>query len=54
MRHSGMLVLINADEGGVVDFTAPAARTGKSLLVDLINVLATGRPMPVISQLPAI
>ena len=37
--------------------TEPAVsppRTGKSLLVDLINVLATGRPMPVISQLPAI
>jgi hypothetical protein len=34
----------------LIGFTAPAARTGKSLLVDLINVLATGRPMPVISQ----
>jgi putative DNA primase/helicase len=34
----------------LIGFTAPAARTGKSLLVDLINVLATGRAMPVISQ----
>jgi hypothetical protein len=31
-------------------FTSPAAGTGKSLLVDLCAVLATGRPMPVISQ----
>jgi hypothetical protein len=31
-------------------FTAPAAGTGKSLLVDVAAMLATGRPMPVISQ----
>jgi hypothetical protein len=31
-------------------FTAPAAGTGKSLLVDIAAVLATGRLMPVISQ----
>ena len=31
-------------------FTAPAAGTGKSLLVDIAAMLATGRPMPVISQ----
>jgi len=31
-------------------FTSPTAGTGKSLLVDLAAILATGRPMPVISQ----
>jgi hypothetical protein len=31
-------------------FTAPAAGTGKSLLIDLMSVLATGRLMPVLSQ----
>jgi hypothetical protein len=31
-------------------FTAPSAGTGKSLLVDIASVLATGRLMPVISQ----
>jgi hypothetical protein len=31
-------------------FTSPAAGTGKSLLVDVAGVLATGRPIPVISQ----
>jgi putative DNA primase/helicase len=31
-------------------FTAPSAGTGKSLLVDIAAVLATGRLMPVISQ----
>lgn len=31
-------------------FTAPSAGTGKSLLVDVVAMLATGRPMPVISQ----
>jgi hypothetical protein len=31
-------------------FTSPAAGTGKSLLVDLMSVLATGRLMPVLSQ----
>ena len=31
-------------------FTAPLAGTGKSLLVDLVAVLAIGRPMPVIAQ----
>jgi hypothetical protein len=31
-------------------FTSPTAGTGKSLLVDLCAILATGRPMPVISQ----
>jgi hypothetical protein len=30
-------------------FTAPVAGTGKSLLVDLISILATGQPMPVIA-----
>ena len=34
----------------LIAFTAPAAGTGKSLLVDLISVLATGRAMPVLSQ----
>jgi putative DNA primase/helicase len=31
-------------------FTAPAAGTGKSLLVDLIAIIASGNEMPVISQ----
>jgi hypothetical protein len=31
-------------------FTSPTAGTGKSLLVDLMSVLAIGRPMPVLSQ----
>ena len=31
-------------------FTSPAAGTGKSLLVDIAAILATGRPMPVIAQ----
>ena len=31
-------------------FTAPTAGTGKSLLVDMIAMLATGRLMPVIAQ----
>jgi putative DNA primase/helicase len=31
-------------------FTAPAAGTGKSLLVDIASVIATGHPCPVISQ----
>ncbi len=31
-------------------FTAPAAGTGKGLLVDIIAMLATGRPMPTIDQ----
>jgi hypothetical protein len=31
-------------------FTSPSAGTGKSLLVDVVAMLATGRPMPVISQ----
>ena len=31
-------------------FSAPAAGTGKSLLIDLFAILATGRPMPVIAQ----
>ena len=31
-------------------FTSPAAGTGKSLLVDVVALLATRRPMPVISQ----
>jgi hypothetical protein len=31
-------------------YTSPAAGTGKSLLVDIAAVLATGRPMPVIAQ----
>ncbi len=31
-------------------FTSPSAGTGKSLLVDLMSVLAIGRPMPVLSQ----
>ena len=34
----------------LIAFTAPAAGTGKSLLVDLMSVLATGRLMPVLSQ----
>jgi hypothetical protein len=34
----------------LIGFTAPTARTGKSLLVDLINILAAGRLMPVLSQ----
>ena len=31
-------------------FTSPTAGTGKSLLVDVAAMLATGRPMPVIAQ----
>jgi hypothetical protein len=31
-------------------FTAPAAGTGKGLLVDIVAMLATGRPMPTIDQ----
>jgi hypothetical protein len=31
-------------------FTSPVAGTGKSLLVDICAMLATGRPMPVIAQ----
>jgi hypothetical protein len=31
-------------------FTAPMTRTGKSLLVDVVSILATGRAMPVKSQ----
>jgi hypothetical protein len=31
-------------------FTSPMAGTGKSLLVDIAAILATGRPMPVIAQ----
>jgi hypothetical protein len=34
----------------LIGFTAPAAGTGKSLLVDVMSVLATGRLMPVLSQ----
>jgi hypothetical protein len=34
----------------LIGFTAPTAGTGKSLLADLMSVLATGRPMPVLSQ----
>src|SRR5262249_18276990 len=34
----------------LIAFTSPSAGTGKSLLVDLMSVLATGRPMPVLSQ----
>jgi hypothetical protein len=34
----------------LIAFTAPAAGTGKSLLVDLICILMTGRLMPVLSQ----
>ena len=31
-------------------FNAPTAGTGKSMLVDLVSVIATGRPAPVIAQ----
>src|SRR5207245_182808 len=31
-------------------FTAPTPGSGKSLLVDMVAMLATGRPMPVIGQ----
>jgi hypothetical protein len=34
-------------------FTAPAAGTGKGLLVNVIAILATGRPMPTIDQPPS-
>ena len=34
----------------LIGFTAPVAGTGKSLLVDLMSILATGRLMPVLSQ----
>lgn len=34
----------------LIAFTSPTAGTGKSLLVDLMSVLATGRLMPVLSQ----
>jgi hypothetical protein len=32
-----------------VIITAPTAGTGKSLLVDVVSILATGAPMPVVS-----
>ena len=38
------------DTAPLIAFTAPAAGTGKSLLVDIIALLATGRRMPVIAQ----
>ena len=34
----------------LIAFTSPAAGTGKSLLVDMMSVLATGRLVPVLSQ----
>jgi hypothetical protein len=34
----------------LIAFTSPSAGTGKSLLVDVMSVLAIGRPMPVLSQ----
>jgi hypothetical protein len=34
----------------LIAFTSPTAGTGKSLLVDLMSVLATGKLMPVLSQ----
>jgi hypothetical protein len=34
----------------LIAFTSPMAGTGKSLLVDLMGVMATGRLMPVLSQ----
>jgi hypothetical protein len=38
------------DTAPMFAFTSPAAGTGKSLLVDFMSVLATGRLMPVLSQ----
>jgi hypothetical protein len=34
----------------LIAFTSPAAGTGKSLIVDMMSVLATGRLVPVLSQ----
>ena len=50
---AGMLTVLDRrsmSTAPLIAFTAPAAGTGKSLLVDLMSVLATGRLMPVLSQ----
>jgi hypothetical protein len=50
---AGMLTVLDRRSmatAPLIAFTAPAAGTGKSLLVDLMSVLATGRLMPVLSQ----
>src|SRR5262249_48374749 len=31
-------------------FSSPTARTGKSLLVDLVSIMATGQPAPALTQ----
>ena len=44
---AGMLTALDRlsmDTAPLIAFTAPTAGTGKSLLVDIIAVLATGRP----------
>jgi hypothetical protein len=50
---TGMLTVLDRRSmttAPLIAFTAPSAGTGKSLLVDLMSVLATGRLMPVLSQ----
>jgi hypothetical protein len=50
---AGMLTVLDRRSmatAPLIAFTAPAAGTGKSLLVDLMSVFATGRLMPVLSQ----
>jgi putative DNA primase/helicase len=44
------LVRRNLTNAPLHAFTAPAAGTGKSLLVDCAAIVATGKPMPVIAQ----
>jgi hypothetical protein len=50
---AGMLTVLDRRSittAPLIAFTSPASGTGKSLLVDLMGVLATGRLMPVLSQ----
>jgi hypothetical protein len=50
---SGILTLLDRRSMATAPlhaFTAPSAGTGKSLLVDIAAMLATGQPMPVIAQ----
>ena len=49
---AGLLTIVDRrsmDTAPLFGFTAPAAGTGKSLLVDLMSIIATGRRMPVMS-----
>ena len=50
---AGMLTALDRrsmDTAPLISFSAPTAGSGKSLLVDIIALLATGRRMPVIAQ----